>query len=96
VEENDEIDNGQGLEQEVKGKGEDIIFVRMRACGNGETAGPEIVPGCKIIVIGDGIIQRIGENIVPLPDIILVKGEEGEIQDRDQKNRKNIIDNISG
>jgi hypothetical protein len=53
----------------------------MGACSERKSTGPEVVPGGKIIMIGNRVIQRISENIVPFPNIVLIKWKKREIQD---------------
>jgi hypothetical protein len=43
---------------------------------------------------GDGVIQRVGENIVPFADIILVEGQKGEIQEDNEQDREDVVMDI--
>jgi hypothetical protein len=90
----DEIDNGQVLENEVKRKGKNIVFIGVRVCREGKSSGPEVIPGGKIIMTGNRVIQGICENIVPFPDKVLVEGEVGEIQKNHKEKGKTIVHNI--
>jgi hypothetical protein len=53
----DEIDNGQVLENEIKRKRKKIVPVRVWVRREGKPPGPEVIPGGKIIMTGDRIIQ---------------------------------------
>jgi hypothetical protein len=94
MEQNDEVDYREVLENEVEGKREDIIFVSTGICSQGKATGPEIGPGDEIILVNYLVVHRICKNVVPFTDICLVEWKKRVIQDQDQKNGKNVINNI--
>lgn len=57
MKQDNEIHNGQVLEDKIERKGEEVILIGIRVCREWKATSPKVVPRREVIVISDGIIQ---------------------------------------
>jgi hypothetical protein len=57
VKQDNEIHNGQILEDKIERKGEKVILIGIRVCREWKATSPKIVPRGEVIMIRYGVIQ---------------------------------------